>query len=387
MQTYATWGKIILTRKLQPADTSLYADRDLWIDKGRLYLVDDTQVEWIEFSGSPTLSGTEYIYPNLVRGLSQTADPATAWTGLTWLAVTEAKLVAMHDQLSDRQEGSPMPQKTTVQLNARTGKVLWEIFWDTTQGWPVYYNGSDYVLFPNWGSIGNSTETSTGVVEKATSAESISWTNTWTVWPLFVAPSDIAINTQSGTHIYWHSTDLSDTYTATFTPTLTPTAWTLVRVKFDTINTGACTLNAIAIKLQNGLDPSNWDIAAGWTYELIYDGTNYILGSYVSDWTLHIAIKDSIGDVVGKSTGTNYLAAESWFINAICTYSSWNNGWLNWYVWAADPATTLIAQTRVDGWGNLTNGWLCFPVKKWNYYRVDTTWTLASATVYFTPNK
>jgi len=37
----------------------------------------------------------------LTRGLSKTADPATAGTGLTFIAGTPVKLVAMHDQLPD----------------------------------------------------------------------------------------------------------------------------------------------------------------------------------------------------------------------------------------------------------------------------------------------
>ena len=39
----------------------------------------------------------------LTRGLSKTADPATAGTGLTFIAGTPVKLVAMHDQIIDKQ--------------------------------------------------------------------------------------------------------------------------------------------------------------------------------------------------------------------------------------------------------------------------------------------
>lgn len=72
---YVTGGKIVLTRKLAPGDTSLYADRDLGIDEGRLYFVNADQVEWIDFTGV-SASGSEYVYAGLVRQLSQTADPA-----------------------------------------------------------------------------------------------------------------------------------------------------------------------------------------------------------------------------------------------------------------------------------------------------------------------
>lgn len=103
-QTFVTGGKIVLTRKLSPGDTSLYADRDLAIDKGRLYFVNADQVEWLSFD-AVAASGSEYVYSGLVRQLSQTAEPATTTgTGYTWLAASEAKLVAMHDQLNDINE-------------------------------------------------------------------------------------------------------------------------------------------------------------------------------------------------------------------------------------------------------------------------------------------
>lgn len=40
----------------------------------------------------------------LTRDLSQTADPATGGTGLDWAAGTQIILVAMHDQLPDKNE-------------------------------------------------------------------------------------------------------------------------------------------------------------------------------------------------------------------------------------------------------------------------------------------
>ena len=75
----------------------------------------------------------------------------------------------------------------------------------------------------------------------------------------------------------------------------------MVRVKFDTVNTGACSLNlnslgAKSIKLIDGSDPLDGDIAAGSTNDLVYDGTNFVLQS--------VAVRASSSDA---TTGTNTL--------------------------------------------------------------------------------
>ncbi len=114
-------------------------------------MINDTQVEWVSFT-SNTLTNGVYILAGLTRGLSQTADPSTAGTGLTWLANQQVILVAMHDQLPDRQEGFPPVQKTTAAIisqNSAAALSLGAIFWDTTQGGLTYWNGSTPVLFPN----------------------------------------------------------------------------------------------------------------------------------------------------------------------------------------------------------------------------------------------
>jgi hypothetical protein len=79
---------------------------------------------------------------------------------------------------------------------------------------------------------------------------------------------------------YAVSSDVSDTYTATFIPTVTLAAGVKMRVKFTTANTGACTLNTKAIKTLAGNDPQDGDIAANSIHELTYDGTNFILDSF-----------------------------------------------------------------------------------------------------------
>jgi hypothetical protein len=86
-----------LSKPLAPADTTIYLKAVPTVTEGRLFLDNGAQQEWIEFNW---ISGLTLI--NLKRGMSKTADPATAGTGLTWLAGTRIRLVAMHDQILDK---------------------------------------------------------------------------------------------------------------------------------------------------------------------------------------------------------------------------------------------------------------------------------------------
>jgi hypothetical protein len=88
---------------------------------------------------------------------------------------------------------------------------------------------------------------------------------------------------QKAAEVYAASSAGSDTYAVTLSPA--PSAYTtgmMVRFKADVANTGAATLNvnglgAVAIKLQNGDDPSDGDIPANSYPEVIYNGTNFTL--------------------------------------------------------------------------------------------------------------
>jgi len=90
---FQTWFKTTLAAKLNPAVTTITLATAPTATTGRLYLKNWTQEEWISFTG---VSGSTCT--GLTRTLSQTADPATAGTGLTWIAGTKVKLVQMHDQ-------------------------------------------------------------------------------------------------------------------------------------------------------------------------------------------------------------------------------------------------------------------------------------------------
>ncbi len=92
------------------------------------------------------------------------------------------------------------------------------------------------------------------------------------------------INTiQAGSYISANSSDVDDAYDATLSPAITAyTDKMMVNIKFTTVNTWACALNlnglwAKSIKTKDWNDPQNWIIRAWWVYQLIFDGTNFII--------------------------------------------------------------------------------------------------------------
>lgn len=129
-QTYVTDKYVTLRSKLTAAWTSFTWDVDLWIDAWRLKLVRWSQVEWISFT-SVTPNWSYFTYWWLTRGLSQIADPATPWTGKIWVSWTKAYLVAMHDQLIDKQQDWTQKSGTKIQLWGSSAYVYSDDNWTT----------------------------------------------------------------------------------------------------------------------------------------------------------------------------------------------------------------------------------------------------------------
>jgi hypothetical protein len=135
-------------------------------------------------------------------------------------------------------------------------------------------------------AIGNATPASAGIVQVATHAKAVAGDDTGSTGATnSVPPSELAATQQSGTFIYAAASDVSDTYTANLTPAITAyTTGMLVRIKFTTANTGACTINlnglgAKSIKTSAVADPGDGTISAGLIADLIYDGTNFVIQS------------------------------------------------------------------------------------------------------------
>jgi hypothetical protein len=184
-QTMITGGFLYLTAKLSPAGSSFVGDRDLGITKGRLKMrdpnnPDSTYTEWIEFGSVTAVGDGNFTYGSLVRQLSQVSDPAVSLgTGNTWVAGTEAKLVAMHDQLADRLNGVLVPvYATTVARDAAiTAPVNGMSCYVTADGVFYDYQGGAWATRGN-SATANASTTVAGKVEIATQVEVDAGTDT-----------------------------------------------------------------------------------------------------------------------------------------------------------------------------------------------------------------
>ena len=418
--TFASGKTFRLTRKLNPADTTMYGNLSVWVTTGRIFLQNDNQKEWISFTGN-SLVGTEYVYTGLTRWLSQTADPATGGTGLTWLANQQGVLVAMHDQIVDKSQGITPQTFTTVQRDALTASNGAFIY-NSTAGLPqIYYGGAWYDFNTAWSATPNASPTVAGKVEIATTAQSIAGTDTGeTGATLTVVPSDIAKNVQSAAFVYlWAATDTgTDVYTASAIPDLTAyTTGQFFVVAFNETNTTVSpTLNidgigAIAIKDKNGSALVAWDIGttpvivvkAASSFNILSEvpatadrkgiaematDAEVTTGTDETRYTNPKQMKSSKNNIIGipntasYSPGTNYLAATSGFVNAYSTRAGVST--TSWYVGAANPATTLVASASESTW---VAAGICFPVKSWYYWRVDVAGNSSFTSTIFTPTE
>lgn len=185
-----SWFTTTLTIKLIPTGTVKLEDA-LTITEGRFYLVNDSQEEWIDFTGTTdawkTLTG-------VTRLMSPTANPSTWWTGLTWLAWSEIKLVAMHDQLIDNNSFNQLKQEwLTYATEIARDADLWADWVATkaytdiwvTATWLFYnYNLStaQWESIDTWTTTPNASETVAGIMEIPTDTEVWAWTSTWLTW-------------------------------------------------------------------------------------------------------------------------------------------------------------------------------------------------------------
>lgn len=167
MPWFQTWKKTYLTKRLAPADTTAYLASPPVATSGRMLLVAGNITEWIKYTG---VSGNTIT--GLTRNLSQTADPVTWGTGLDWQAGTQVILVAMHDQIIDKEFPHPVPWFTTVALDALdmsedyyTG--TYPFAFDTTVGQYKYYNGSVWTSFAT-GTVADATPSVGGKVKVST---------------------------------------------------------------------------------------------------------------------------------------------------------------------------------------------------------------------------
>lgn len=351
-QTIESGFKTTLSKALEAADTTMYVATAPTVTKGRVYLTNWQQEERISFTG---VSGSTLTW--LTRGLSQTADPATAGTGLRWIAWSVVKLVVMHDQLLDKNEPEDRVQIATTYATTAARDSALGADWAATYAYTdIYVTATglfyDYNLSSNqWEerdtgtTTPNASETAAGKVEEATDAETTAGTGTWgTGAQLFTPPDKLATVIQSGSYVYLGASAAgTDTYVVTGTPTLSAlTEGMLVCFEADVVNTGACTLNpdtlwATAIKTLDGNDPQDWAVRVGKNW-LQYDGTNFVLQSEDFASTANKGIVEMATDAEATA-GTD----ESRYINpkqALDNYQNIANA-ITWTITGAGTGTEI----------------------------------------------
>ena len=183
--TFESWFKTTLSKVFDASDTTCYVATAPTVTSGRMYATNWQQEEWFSYSwvSGSTLTGC-------VRGLSQTADPSTAWTWKKWIGWTVIKFVAMHDQIPDKQGADQILQESKrYATTAARDSALWGdwvatisytgIVCDDT--WLEYrYNLStaQWEDYDTGTTTPNASTTAAGKVEVATDAEILAETDT-----------------------------------------------------------------------------------------------------------------------------------------------------------------------------------------------------------------
>lgn len=198
---FETWFRTTLALPLSASDTTMTVatapTRTTW----RVFVKQWSIEEWISYTW---VSSTTLTW--LTRWLSKTADPATAWTGQSFIAWAEVKLVAMHDQIADTKStntftltqtftdidftwtttwGLKVKSLTTTQRNALTPSN-WMIVYDSTLWEHYQYIAGAWSAISAWSTQPNGSTTVAWKVEIATDAEITAWTWTWWTGALLV---------------------------------------------------------------------------------------------------------------------------------------------------------------------------------------------------------
>lgn len=383
-QTFESWYSSIITETLLSWDTTVNVLIAPTVTSWRLFITDWYRKERLSFSW---VSWNQLTW--LIRWLSQTSDPATSWTWYIWYPWATIKLVAMHDQLLDKNQWLELVWFTTTErdnLVIPTWKSI--IIYNTTT-----WTNQQYIWWV-WIDIWTSTtpfasSTVAWKVEIGTQSEITNWTSTWWTWASLVATPDILASTiQSNSYIYAHSITWTDTYTATLTPAITAyTTWMKVTIKFDTVNTWACSLNlnwlwAKNIKTVWWNDPQDWDIIAWWIVDLIYDWTNFILmkiSQKATDAESLLWVEDT------KYITSKQLYTNSWFSKIIRISQVWKltnyDTWIPfWTYWKISINFTALEYTRGDPSEVTCSTWtLFFDNASWKWsvvvaWKNVTTW-------------
>lgn len=229
--TYQSWFKTTLSLKLNPSDVTMSVATAPVITAGRVFIDNGAQQEWIQFTW--VTPWTPAILTGLTRWLSQTNDPATTGTttGKQWIAWTQVKIVAMHDQLLDKALPQTINAAWTYTKNLilswvdaildLSGAKKWVVFpnlttterlaltpangmmvYDTTL-WMFYqYKNGSRANVDTWTLTPNATSTIAWSVQLQKPAV---WSDVGSTWaPLVTMPSDL-VATYDSTFLAWEA--------------------------------------------------------------------------------------------------------------------------------------------------------------------------------------
>jgi len=354
MANFESWFRTILWAKLAPTDTSMTVATAPTITTGRLYLNNWAQEERIKFTGvmGTTLTG-------LVRWLSKTADPATGGTGLSWIAGTEVKLVAMHDQLSEKNGDNDymgnntysgvvtvagaaarldcswaklwfsFPSLTTTEREALT-PVNWMHVYDTTLWLEYMYKAWAWVSVDTGASTPTASETVAGIVEEATFEEIDTGVDVGATGArLFVVPSFMNL------HFWdWQDGNINITWWTT----------TLARDMYY----GNLTIEASWV-----LNPNWYRIFVSWTFSWTWavirtwnagwngwaEGARWTAGEVLNQWSMNAEIVWVDGGIGAHGGSYPWWPGSDWTspnpsyhdVNGNAGWNGWTGSWsANW---------------------------------------------------------
>lgn len=346
--------------KIIPADTVITLATVPTVTSWRIRLYSAKQEELISFSG---VSGSTIT--GCVRNLSLTANPATAWTGLTWVAWTSCELVIMHDQMID-----PVVWWTYTWPIVYDGDVTFNnpvVFTESfkepvyanaaardaaipspTNGMSVYLTAewyfTDYQAWAwssraAWAATVNASTTVAGKVELPTTAETQSLTTTWWTWASLTLTLDQFWN-------YYSKWDWSDGN---------------VTISSNTSLTRDMFYNNLTVNTGIVLDPAGyavyvaWTLTLTWTAKIARNGNNWWNATNSTGWTAAAALASWTcwtceWWVVGTTwtnlagwNGTNWTWTSGSSYTAI-TSAAWWSGWFGWAWWGTWGTWATSAQ-------------------------------------------
>ena len=428
--TFSSWKTVSLTAKLTAAATTLTADIDVWVTIGRFYFVNDNQEEWISFTWV-SANGSYFDYTWLTRWLSQTADPATAWTGKTWWASNKGVLVSMHDQLLNKLKDNTLVWNNTFEEAVITEKwvastiyastaardsALWgdwvpTIAYTWIQAWSVFYNYNTWTA--QWESVDTGTTTPNGSTtvawkfEEWTVAEQ--WTATATGWTgarNVVAVANL-VKTSSWSwdenkiailnsywyysnfvpaSIFWDGSDWDVTIASWTTNIALDTVFNYHNLQIDVwaVLSTAWTSGQMTIKV-NGTLTLNWDIDitgidSNASISNIYWLT-IAFSAIWAGWAWWAGWTNTNAWWAGWVWASWYGWGWGWGASSSSTYSWWA-GWAwwtpawTWWTWWSDAAGWAGWVSAGWGWGWVDWGWTWWSWwTGWNaYWNIWADW-------------